>query len=338
MKEPQITRETSPFLAVEHRTGNAWVAIRRAPQNAINPPLASLVHRAIQTSLDDDRVRAIVLAGSDRCFAAGADLMFFLRQLRSCELDRIERFSAQLHQLCNSLEASTKPVVAAIRGPALGAGLELALPCVKIFASRSATLGFPETGLGICPGSGGTQRLPRRIGYGFAKWLIYSGHLLSGNDALQVGLIDACVPDQALDDAVGAAIQQLLDPSSQRLPEQNSRAPLKPAAPPEAYRLLAETFEQYSVRELLEFTTNESMPSNWDRRTRRAVTKLKKRSVNALLIAERLIDGGRDLLLPQALQLEIDAQREMFLHEDTLPRLQAAMPLDAKIKDRSNGQ
>ncbi len=323
-RQRSFRQTAAPFVGVEHRQGDAWVALDRPPRNGINPTLAHSLQRVMRTLLDDDHVKAIVLTGSSNCFAAGADLAFFLRQLKSGDLARIEQFSAQLHQLCDTIACSAKPVLAAIRGPALGAGLELSLPCVRIIASRTATLGLPETGLGICPGSGGTQRVPRRIGRGLAKWLIYTGHLLSAADALQLGLIDACVPDRELESAVGAEIDQLVG---------GRPSPRAAVAPATAYRILDETFTRCSLSELLECSHRETMSSDWDVRTRRAVAKLKTRSATALMLAERLIDGGRDLPMAAALQLEVDAQREMFLNRDTLPRLQAAVPTAAEIKD-----
>lgn len=302
-----------PFVSVELREDQAWVALDRPPRNSINPVLANSLQRALLAARDDDQVEAIVLTGSDTCFAAGADIPFFVRQLKAGELDRIERFSAQLHQVCNSLADLGKPVVAVVHGSALGAGLELALACGRVIASRNATLGLPETGLGICPGSGGTQRVPRRIGVGLAKWLIYSGHLLSGHDAAELGLIDVCVHDRDLKAAILGQIQELAG--------DNALPPARPATPA-SYQSLEKTFDRYTVSQLLDPSRPQSLLSTEDARCRRAVERLRTRSANALMLAERLIDQGGDLPLGEALMLEIAAQREMFLHDDVLPRLQ----------------
>lgn len=303
-------------MATEIRQGIAWVVLTRPPHNAINPALVHSLQRVLLASLGDDQVKGIVLTGSGKGFAAGADLAFFVRQVSTGQLDRIEQFSGHLHQLCNTIAASEKPVIAAIRGTALGAGLELALSCGRIIASRTATLGLPETGLGICPGSGGTQRTPRRIGVGLAKWLIYTGHLLSANDALKLGLVDGCVADEDLE---SAAMAQMENWAAER---DSSGASI---ALPDAYRSLEQVFAGHSVQTLLELARQGAFPDHWETRTRRAVLKLATRSAHALLMAQRLIDQGQTLALADALKLEIAAQREMFLHDDARQGLQSAI-------------
>lgn len=307
-----------PFVTSEIREGIAWVRLHRPPFNAINPALVVALEKVVESALANQEVRGLVLLGSGKCFAAGADLAYFNRQVAAKDWHRIEQFSRSLHLLCNLLANGSKPVVAAIRGAALGAGMELALACNKVVASRTTTLALPETGLGICPGAGGTQRTPRRIGYGLGKWLVYTGHMLSVPEALRIGLIDTCVDDQDLEAAAVAELNRLnAATSSQDLAGNLSQSDQQ----------LAEVFAEYSVTALLGLAERDQIPDSWDMRTRRAVKKLPSRSRHALMLTEELIDRGQSMALPDALQLEVAAQRKMFEHPDARHRLAAALAM-----------
>jgi len=153
------------------------------------------------TELDrDEGVRAIVLGGSERAFAAGADIGE-LAQASAIDLyyqRRIERWDA--------IRGLWTPLIAAVSGYCLGGGCELAMACDLIVASESAQFGQPETGLGIIPGAGGTQRLTRAVGKALAMDLILSGRRLSAAEALAAGLVARVVPNEAwLEEAKGLA-------------------------------------------------------------------------------------------------------------------------------------
>ncbi|TWU33641.1 putative enoyl-CoA hydratase [Novipirellula aureliae] len=302
-----------PFLDVCLQCDTAWISLNRPPNNAINPAIAHSLKTMLSDIVRDQRIDSIVLSGSGKCFAAGADLAFFARQADAEDFHRIEQFSAQLHALCNFIAASPKPIIAVAGGNTLGAGLELALACHRIIVNRTTTLGLPETGLGICPGSGGTQRLPRRIDPGLAKWMIYNGAMLSGKVAEKLGVADHCLVEGDFDLGIVNQVANVI--------LQNRKRP----APPQEYQVLAQVFSQFSVAELLQLASQESMPSPWDGRTRRAVKSLLKRPRCALLLAERLIEEGSQLPLNEALKLEIAAQREMFENADAREGLKAAL-------------
>jgi enoyl-CoA hydratase len=148
----------------------------------------------------DDSVRCIILTGAgEKAFAAGADINE-LRALASAT--KGADFAAWGQSILFKIENLSKPVIAAINGYALGGGCELAMACDIRVAAEHAKLGQPEVSLGIIPGWGGTQRLPRLVGKGRAKWLILTGDTISAQEALRIGLVDLIA---AADDLLNAA-------------------------------------------------------------------------------------------------------------------------------------
>jgi enoyl-CoA hydratase len=140
-------------------------------------------------------VRGLIVTGAgDKAFAAGADVA----EMVSFTAEQGRAFSEKGHRAFTALEALPIPTVAAIHGFALGGGLELALGCDLLYASQEAKLGFPETGLGVIPGFGGTQRLSRRVGLMRAKELVFTGEVLDAARAKALGLVLDVVPAERL--------------------------------------------------------------------------------------------------------------------------------------------
>lgn len=158
--------------------------------NALSPELlAELKVCAIEADARAD-VRVVIVYGGEKLFAAGADI----KAMAALEYEDAITLSAEVQSAINAVAAIRKPVIAAITGYALGGGCELALACDLRFAAQDATLGQPEVLLGIIPGGGGTQRLPRLIGPSRAKDLIFTGRFVSAPEALEIGLVDRVVP------------------------------------------------------------------------------------------------------------------------------------------------
>ena len=180
-------------LVLTDREGAIAVVLLNRPEalNALSDALMEELVDALQELDRDDSVRAIVLAGSERAFAAGADIGE-LSQSSAIELfyqRRVERW--------DSIRSIWKPLVAAVSGFCLGGGCELAMSCDLIVASETAQFGQPETGLGIIPGAGGTQLLTRAVGKALAMDVILSGRRLSAREALQAGLVARVVAKEA---------------------------------------------------------------------------------------------------------------------------------------------
>jgi enoyl-CoA hydratase/carnithine racemase len=170
----------------------ATIWLNNPPLNLVSKEVTAALSDALRLIAADDEVRAVVLAGTgDRAFSAGSDVKEFPSlQGRVGEGKLIEE-----NAVYNQLSDLPVPTVAAIEGNALGGGLELALCCDLRVASRTALLGMPEVRLGVMPGSGGTQRLPRLIGLARAKELILLGEVIDADTALQFGLVNRVVPD-----------------------------------------------------------------------------------------------------------------------------------------------
>jgi enoyl-CoA hydratase len=159
---------------------------------------------AVVERLEREReIRAAILTGSGRAFVAGADI----EEIRGLDSARGLEFARRGQRVFSRIEALAKPVVAALNGFALGGGCELAMACHVRIASQKAKLGQPEVKLGILPGFGGTQRLPRLVGRGVATQLVLTGDIISAEEALRIGLVNEVVaPDQLL-----ARARELLD-------------------------------------------------------------------------------------------------------------------------------
>jgi len=177
----------------------AVIRMHNPPVNALGHALRVALAEALAAANADPGIRAIVLTGTGKFFSAGADISEFKAEMK-------EPF---LPQLIDTLEAGSKPVVAAVNGTALGGGLELALGCHYRVARRDVRqLGLPEIKLGIIPGAGGTQRLPRAIGVEPALQLITSGNFIDAEKAAAAGLIDKLIDTELMPAAIAFAKQQ----------------------------------------------------------------------------------------------------------------------------------
>lgn len=162
--------------------------------------LELLLVRIHETSADPD-IRAIILTGAgDRAFAAGADIA----AMREMNAYQALAFAKLGQAVCHALESAHQPVIAAVNGYALGGGCEIALACDIRLCSENAVFGQPEVTLGIPPGWGGTQRLPRLVGPGIAKEMIYTGRRVTAQEALAIGLVNGIFPLEQLKESARA--------------------------------------------------------------------------------------------------------------------------------------
>lgn len=170
--------------------------------NALNRATLQALLARVQALAGDSGLRAVVVTGAGRAFAAGADIA----EMRTLGSAGAEAFSALGHRAFAALEALAVPTIAAVNGFALGGGCELALACDWIYASRRARFGQPEVNLGLIPGFGGTSRLPRRVGLAWAKELVMGGEPIDAETALRIGLANRLFePEALLEGALEAA-------------------------------------------------------------------------------------------------------------------------------------
>ncbi len=179
--------------------------------NALDKATRRELKSIIENVRGDDTVRVVVITGAgNKAFSSGADINEF-REASSIEME--EYASTLGQQLFTDIENLYIPVIAMINGFCLGAGCELAMACDIRIASANARFGQPEINIGIIPGSGGTQRLPRLIGWGKAKELIYTGRIIDANEAERIGLVDRVVPQSKLEKTVNQLAETIASKS-----------------------------------------------------------------------------------------------------------------------------
>ena len=178
------------FVRLEVEDGVGTIRIDRPKMNALDRQVQEEIRAAAEEATERDDVRAVVIYGGERVFAAGADI----KEMADMSYADMVKRSGALQSSFSAVARIPKPVVAAVTGYALGGGCELAL-CADIrIAADDATLGQPEILLGIIPGAGGTQRLTRLVGPSKAKDLIFTGRFVKAEEALSIGLVDRLVP------------------------------------------------------------------------------------------------------------------------------------------------
>jgi enoyl-CoA hydratase/carnithine racemase len=200
------------FVRVEAAPGEAGRAIAmirldRPPMNALSTGVQAEIAAAAAEVSDDPQVRAVVIYGGEKVFAAGADVKEMSGLSYADMADRSRRLQASF----TAVARIGKPVIAAITGYALGGGLELALCADFRIAGEGARVGQPEILLGLIPGAGGTQRLPRLVGPARAKDIVFTGRFVKAAEALAIGLVDQVVPDAEVESAAVAYAQRFVD-------------------------------------------------------------------------------------------------------------------------------
>lgn len=270
---------TMKYIQLEPEGDIAIVRINRPEAlNAMNVDVVSELSRTIDIIAADDSIKVVIITGAgERSFCAGADISYMV----NIDPMQAERYATSAQSVINKIERLEKPVIAAVNGFALGGGCELAMACDIRIASNNAKIGQPEATIGITPGWGGTQRLMRLVGPAKAKEMIFTGKMITADQAAQIGLVNRVVsvgPDDSL--------------------------------PPEAPKGDAAKEKERTVevgRILNKKLMDECMA---------LAREITKNSFTAVKVSKMLINRGMDSDLETGLRLEIYGWALCFAHED----------------------
>ena len=305
---------TWSFRRVDLRVddGVARITINRPEVlNALDEELIGQLDARLDEALATPNLKAIVLAATGKAWVAGADISFFVRNIEAGDIDRIVAFTESGHRVLKKIESAPVPVVARIHGMTLGGGVELALACHAVVASTKASFALPETGIGIYPGLGGTQRLPRIVGTELARRLILTGKPLGANAAKAAGLVADVVPVQELD----AAIIALLD----------GGVPDKYAPRDAADADVVAAYTGQAAGELLAGRLPDGLSDAARALAEKDLRAIGRKAPIALRTANRLLDEGTATTLKAGLQLELDALPGIFGTADALTGLRSVL-------------
>ncbi|MBW1998413.1 MAG: enoyl-CoA hydratase/isomerase family protein [Deltaproteobacteria bacterium] len=197
-------------MIYEKKDHAAWITLNRPEaRNAQDPLTRKELTEALKLGRDDEDVHVMVITGAGETFCAGGDIVNFPRN----PVEFMERIGMQVRGIKRPIELTReipKPIIAMVNGHALGAGMELAMACDIIIAAREAKFGQPEIRVGLIPGGGGTQVLPRLVGEKKAKELVFTGNSVSAEEAMQLGIVNKVVPGEKLREAVEDLVGTLL--------------------------------------------------------------------------------------------------------------------------------
>jgi enoyl-CoA hydratase/carnithine racemase len=189
------------YVELETKGKTAILTMNRPEDlNALNEEIMKQLDEQFSLANNNPSIDTIFITGSGKAFVAGADIKFFIKNIKAHKIGDIETFSGYGQKVFKKIDESPKKVISVINGLALGGGLELALCADVILALPNAQMAFPETGIGIYPGLGGTQRCAGKIGKPLGKYLIHTGKMLSAKEAQEIGLVDSVIiADQMFD-------------------------------------------------------------------------------------------------------------------------------------------
>ena len=197
------------MIHARHDAAVSTITLGRPPVNAIDPDFVSAFHAALD-EVEARQPTLVVIRSDQRCFCAGADLGL----IRTCfdqegGVDRMAAYVRTLHRLFDRIEALSAVTLACIAGATLGGGLELALSCDLRIATTTAKLGLPEARVGMIPGAGGTQRLPRLAGPGVAARIILSADVVDGGEAQRLGIVQWAVEESAFEREIARIVDRI---------------------------------------------------------------------------------------------------------------------------------
>jgi enoyl-CoA hydratase/3-hydroxyacyl-CoA dehydrogenase len=288
------------LVALHVEDGLAEITLNRPDAlNALNETVVGQLERVFDEADGRGAVKTIVLRGAGKAFVAGADIKFFVKNLDAGNIDPIKQFTEKAQSLFRRIDASEKLVICRLDGLSLGGGSELALCADVILATERGSLGFPETGIGIYPGLGGTQRTSRRIGIPLTRWLVLTGSPVDAKSAQAIGLVDEVVSVDRMD----ARIRELH--------AAGGRGSRETASLPQDLDEISRFFQRADTEALLEGRTDSSHP-----RVAKEAGKVRHKAPIATRIADRLIREGADKDLDEGLAMELSHLEEIFGTED----------------------
>ena len=286
--------------------------IMRRPEalNALSENLFRELNKYIDSALADENIDVITLSGYPKVFSAGADVKFFISNLEKEELEPIFDYTEIAHKVLDKITNSPKPVIALIDGIAYGGGLELALCCHFLVATKRSSFQFPETSIGLFPGFGGTYRLPKRTGVELARYLILFGPLIKPKQALAYGLIDNIVTSRI-------ELQETVSKISTITKRSNDYITKK-------FKQSAQIDEE--TEKILKLTRDINLllgKKLISKRAKRLSDELESRSLNAINISLELINASKKLSYDELNQLEYKYVKEIFKQPDLLEKFKA---------------
>jgi enoyl-CoA hydratase/3-hydroxyacyl-CoA dehydrogenase len=309
----QVAATGRPFQFERVRTrvedGIAEITIDRPDaMNALNEEVVTQLARAFDATSARSDVRTIVLRGAGKAFVAGADIKFFVDRIEGKDLDGIVRFTQEGQDLLRRIDESPKLVIARLDGLSLGGGSELALCADVILATDKGSLGFPETGIGIFPGLGGTQRTTRRCGAPLARYLVLTGESVDAATAVRMGLVDEIVSADRIADRIRELHRAGGKPA--------------PARPNLDARLaaLAEVFETTEVDPLLEGAVQHP-----DAAIAKTLQRVRHKAPVACRLADRMIRASAARGVEAGLAMEMAHLKEIFATADAYEGLSALL-------------
>jgi enoyl-CoA hydratase/3-hydroxyacyl-CoA dehydrogenase len=282
---------------------------RPEAMNAINEDVMKQLDKKFTKASSDPNVKAVVLEGAGKAFVAGADIGYFIKKIDQNKIDDIVEFTRYGHSVLNKIDESDKLVIVKLDGLALGGGAEIALAADTIVATEKGSIGFPETGIGIYPGLGGTQRTTRYVGKPLAKFLIFTGAVLDAKTAESIGLVEYVVPPEDIDKKISELA---------RGKEPITKSSRGKVGLPDDFVKISMHFTDKNVDELLS-------EDDLDHVGKKIFKKISRKAPIALKLANDIIDKGSELDLKEGLQLELDGLKEIFSTDDAYEGLKSVL-------------
>lgn len=292
------------------RDGNVGRVIISRPDalNALNSVVIKQLDEAFAQAEADPNTEAIILESAGKAFVAGADIKFFVDCIKSNRLDDNYKFTEYGQEVFNRIDDSKKPVVAKMDGLALGGGLELALATDIIAATPKAVMAFPETGIGIYPGFGGTQRTSRFIGKELAKYLIFTGRQISAQEALEIGLVDYVFSPDEID---GQVLSLLTEGTLSSKKGQGVKAL------PADWQKIKDLFADDNIEAWL----SSKYINDADPLISKTAKTIASKAPIALKITNQIVDDGYEKPLKEGIKEELRHNKEIFSTKDALTGL-----------------
>lgn len=273
--------------------------------NALNDEVVKQLDKAFAQAEADPDTKTIILQTAGKAFVAGADIRFFVDCIKENRLDDNYAFTSFGQDVLNRIDDSKKLVIAKMDGLALGGGFELALSTDVIVATPKAVMGYPETGIGIYPGLGGTQRTSRFIGKELAKYLIFTGRLISAKEALAIGLVDYLFePDEIDSKILSLAKEGKMVPNKGKATEE---------LPPD-WQKLKDLFSDKNIATWL----SSQFLDNDDPLVAKTAEMIASKAPIALKLANQIVDTGYDKPLKEGIKEELVHLHEIFSTKDAL--------------------